>query len=151
MFVSSYSTYINTNTADKTTKSKVDLPKDQPKSFSSVLSKSVVPNSNLTTNLPIDYVSNNKSFNIQYKMQEQTQSKGETKFKQISDMKSAKIAYSDNSVMFSLLKKPGISLDQTPKINHNLPQNIQDIKEGNLKHIMVNTYLENDKYYQVTA
>ena len=72
-------------------------------------------------------------------------------FKKISSLKSAKVAYADNSVMFSLLKKPGISLNQIPKINKTLPQNIQDVKEDNLRNNMVNTYLENDKYHLITA
>ncbi|RLA77710.1 MAG: hypothetical protein DRG78_16760 [Epsilonproteobacteria bacterium] len=151
MFVSSYSTYINTSNPDRITKSQTDSKKSEIKSFQSVLTKSTPLHAYNSKNIPIDYISNYKSFNNQQKLQDQVKSKDEVKFKKISDIKNAKVAYTDNSKMFSLLKVPEISLNQTPQINKNLPQNIQDLKENNLRYKMVNTYMSNDRYYQITA
>jgi len=151
MFVSSYSTYINTNTSEKTDKLRVENKKDESKSFGPEVSKNSPLEAYSAKNLPIDYVSNYKSFNNQQKLQEQVKSQDELKSKKTTAMKNAKIAYEDNSKIFSLLKKPTTTLNQTKRIDKKLPLNIQEIKESNLRHTMVNTYLENDKYYQITA
>ncbi len=72
-------------------------------------------------------------------------------FSSNATLQSAKVAYSSNSTMFSLLKKPTATIDQTPTIDKTLPLDIQEIKENNMRHLMVNTYLANDNYYQTTA
>ena len=53
--------------------------------------------------------------------------------------------------MFSLVQKPSVPTNRFKKADTSLPQNILDLKESNLKNKMVNTYIENDKYYQITA
>jgi hypothetical protein len=151
MFISSYSTYVGTTASDKIDRRGVEYSKDDSEFFKSKLSQNQIEQTNIVKNLPIDYISNYKSFNNQQKLQEQTLSQSEMKFTQIKAMKSAKEAYEDNSKMFSLLRKPHVSLNQTPSIDEELPQDIQELKEKNLRHVMVNTYLANDKYYQITA
>ncbi len=152
MFVSSYSTYISNNTnTDRSIKDKLDLQKEAYKPFGSSLSKAVSQNIDITKNLPIDYVSNNRTYSNKQKILEDSKSKETEKYKKISDMKSAKTAYLDNSIMFSLLKKPSLSLRPAEAINKTLPQNIQKIVEDNLKQTMANTYIENDMYYKITA
>ena len=151
MFVSSYSTYINTGTSDKTNKLKIDNQKNVSKSFSSELSKSTLLEAYSSNKLPIDYVSNYKSFNNKQRLQQLVKSQNELDLKRTTVINNAKTAYEDNSKMFSLLKKPTTTLNQIKKIDEKLPQNIQDIQKSNLKHTMVNTYIENDRYYQITA
>ncbi|QOY52561.1 hypothetical protein [Candidatus Sulfurimonas baltica] len=151
MFVSSYSTYISTNSSDRTEKNREGQSKDESKSFNLKSSSDSATNFSPTKNLPIDYVSNYKSFNNQQKLQEQIKSQDEIRYTNIKDIKNAKAAYEDNSKMFSLSKKPTTSLDQTPKINKDLPKSIQELKEHKLRQAMVNTYLANDRYYQLTA
>lgn len=151
MFISSYSTYIGTTASDKINKQGVERSKSDSEFFSSKLSQNQTAQTDIVKNLPIDYVSNYKSFNNQQKLQEQVLSQSEIKFTQIKTMKSAKAAYEDNSKMFSLVRKPHIALNQTPSIDEQLPQDIQELKEKNLRHVMVNTYLANDKYYRITA
>jgi len=151
MFVSSYSTYISTNTNDKTSKPRLEQEKNGANSFSSTLKKDNSLQVYNPKSMPIDYISNYKSLNNQQKLQEQEKNKDEVKFKKINHMKNAKIAYESNMSMFSLIQIPSVSLDNTPKSSDIFNQNIQDIKEDNLRHKMVNTYLENDKYYQITA
>jgi len=151
MFVSSYSTYISANTNDKITKPKFEQKKDEANAFNSILKKGSPLQAYSPKNMPIDYISNYKSLNNQQKLQEQVKSKDEIKFKKINDTKNAKVAYESNTSMFSLMRIPSSSLDLTPQISSNYPQNIQDVKEDNLRYKMVNTYLANDKYYQITA
>ncbi|QOY54172.1 hypothetical protein HUE87_09815 [Candidatus Sulfurimonas marisnigri] len=151
MFISSYNTYINTNSSDRTEKFREDHSKDEFKSFNLKSLPNSTIDSSSNKNLPVDYVSNYKSFNNQQKLQEQIKSQDEIKYTKIKDIKNAKVAYEDNSKMFSLSRKPTASLDQTPKIDKDIPKSIQELKESELRHIMVNTYTANDKYYQLTA
>ncbi|MCK4737226.1 MAG: hypothetical protein KAT10_01595 [Sulfurimonas sp.] len=151
MFISTYNTYINTNTSEKSHKQAGSRLKDKAEPFNLELSKNPVLKSNITKNLPIDYVSNYKSFNTQQKLQEQAKSPNEIKFNKIKNMDSAKVAYEEGSKMFPLFKKPSSALSQPIKMSKEAPQNIQDLKEENLRHVMVNTYIVNDKYYQITA
>lgn len=163
MFVSSYSTYISTNSQDKGTKEKSSTPKETASFKSNLyLPQEIVQNKSL--DLPVDYVVNNKSFGNKLELDRQEQelqnhkdselnkSKELTKeFMSNNSMKSAQLAYKENSSIFSLLRKTHQAIDQTPAIDKNLPNNIQEIKEQNMRHVMVNTYLSNDQYYKITA
>ena len=151
MFVSSYSTYIGANNSQKFDKDRVNKSSTSTKTFDSTLAKSVILEAKDTKDLSIDYISNYKSFNNKQKLglslnNNDTQVYTKTKAKQ-----SAQIAYTENSKLFSFLIKPSISLNQTPRTDKSLAQNIQDIQENNKRNEMVNTYLANDKYYQITA
>jgi len=152
MFVSSYSTYVTTNLNDKVNKSRFNEQKQEDKSFSKVLSKTPPLTAYDTKNIPINYISNYKSFANKQKLQDsEIKSKDEVKFKKMSDKTNAKVSYESNTHMFSLVSIPKVPINQVAKISENYPQNIQDIKEQNKKYEMVNTYLANDKYYQITA
>jgi len=164
MFVSSYNTYINTNTSQRNTKSSAESTQNDTKLFATKLAQSIPSKSLLNTATPVNYVNqNNASYNKELLRSEQEYKKNsiDNEFKKTTastqkfstnlTLNSAKTAYTENSSLFSFLRKPQTSLDQTPKISKELPSNIQDIKEQNIRHAMVNTYLENDKYYQITA
>ena len=105
MFISSYNTYVGANSSDKTSQRNLESKRDESKSFSLELSKDSVPKSVITKNLPIDYVSNNKSFNTQQKLQEQIKSADETKFKNIKNINSAKNAYEEGERSLQSVKK----------------------------------------------
>lgn len=163
MFVSSYNTYIQTNASDRVTKQKEQTSKsDTP--FSTKFIKQPKLEQVAVSTLPVDYVNRAKSFNnmLEMKRQEEdfknTDSKNTSKsleltkeFMSRKTLQNAKTAYEDNSEMFSIYKKPHHSLDQTPSMDTTLPQNIQKLKEQNMRRTMVNTYMQNDKYYQITA
>ncbi|MCF6340096.1 MAG: hypothetical protein L3J10_05000 [Sulfurimonas sp.] len=151
MFVSSYTTYISANTSDKINQKHINNKKDELKSSASKLLETQVQKLYTHKNLPIDYVHNYKSFNNQQKLQEDIKTPDEIKFQKAKDMKNAKNAYEENSKIFSLLKKSTMTLSNANPIENSLPQNIQELKNKNLRNIMVNTYLENDKYYKITA
>ena len=53
--------------------------------------------------------------------------------------------------MFSLISIPKTSLNQLSTTSNMYDKNTQELKENNLKYKMVNTYLSNDKYFQITA
>ena len=164
MFISSFSTYVTNNTSDKTTKTASNNREDRKTSFSEKLSKSTLSTPLLKQNSLINYISQGKAqYNKQMIEISQNTLKNDKKndfkitnnirnsFSSNISVQSAKVAYISNSTMFSLLKKPTASLNQTPTIDNALPQNIQELKEKNMRHLMVNTYLSNDNYYKITA
>ena len=162
MFVSSYSTYISTNPSQRTDKSR----SEGEKSFSSLIPKTLDVNSVKFSNLaiPVDYISKSQAFSNQLELELQkrelnNQDKnglGETK-KSITEFSNTKMiqnfkqAYSDNSKIFSLFKIPHATQDQTPKIDKKLPDDVQEIAKQALRDAMLNTYIQNDRYYQLTA
>jgi hypothetical protein len=155
MFVSSYNTYVNTNATQRTQKERTDTPSEKASSFSTKLSGISAPIADvlaLKNQLPVNYVSDYKVLSNQHKLQQSNgQELAKTKFTQITAQQSAKVAYSDNSQLFSLLTKPKITLDQTPKLNTKLPQKAQEAQEKTLRHTMINTYIANENYYKITA
>lgn len=151
MFVSSYNTYISTNNSQRDTNQKVEKSKNFSDSFESKLEQSVVLESKNTKNLPITYISNYKAFSNKQKLQEEFQNKDAQKYSKINTIQNAKNAYEDNSTIFSFFIEPKATQNQTPLIDKNLSPELQKAQEKQMRHIMVNTYLANDKYYQITA
>ncbi len=151
MFVSSFSTYINTESTNRAKQERVQENKSTAESFETKLLSKTVQNVATSPKFPINYISNYKALNNQQKLQENPQNSEKTKFAKLEAEVEAKHAYSDNSKIFSLILAPRATLDQTPKINKELPKNIQDIKENNLRHTMLNTYIANESYYRITA
>ena len=151
MYVSSFSTYINTESTARTQQNRVSDSKSSVESFETKLLSKTVKNVDTSPKFPINYISNYKSLNNQQKLQENPQSNEKTKFLKLEAEAEAKNAYSDNSKIFSLILAPRATLDQTPIIDKKLPQDIRDIKEKNLRHTMVNTYISNENYYKITA
>jgi len=150
MHVSSYSTFINTNSSQKVQRER-EVPQKESKTSFTKLSPTPDKVLDKTSKLPINYVSDYKVLNNQQKLQEETPNNAKVKFSKIKTFVSAKDAYTDNSKNFSLLVKPSATLDQTPKIDKKMPQKAQDAKEAIMKHTMVNTYIANDNYYKITA
>ncbi len=154
MFVSSYSTYITSNSSDKTSKITQDRLQNEKDSFSSKLSTKETPSiQKFRTTLPINYISTNKAFVNKQELDYQSSDKKDTQIKhtkKLTDILSKessninfKSAYQDNLVMFSFLQKPQSTLNQTPIVNQ--------IQEKSVRHTMVNTYIANDNYYKITA
>ena len=150
MHVSSYSTFINTNSSQKVQRER-EVPQKESKTSFTKLSPTPDKVLDKTSKLPINYVSDYKVLNNQQKLQEETPNNAKVKFSKIKTFVSAKDAYTDNSKNFSLLVKPSATLDQTPKIDKKMPQEAQDAKEAIMKNTMVNTYIANDNYYKITA
>lgn len=151
MFVSSYSTYINTNTTNKINQKHTDNKKDESKSFVTNLSQTQIQALYTHKNLPIDYVYSYKSFNNQQRLQESVKNPDEIESQKTKNMKNAKSAYEGDSKVFPLPKKPTVTFSNISFIENSSAQNIQELKNKNLRNTMVNTYIENDKYYKITA
>ena len=151
MYVSSFSTYINAESSTRTQQNRVQESKSSADTFESKLLSKTVKNIDISPKFPINYISNYKALNNQQKLQENPQSSEKTKFLKLEAQADAKHAYSNNSKIFSLILSPRATLDQTPRVDKKLPQNIQDIKEENLRHTMLNTYIANENYYRITA
>lgn len=163
MFVSSYGTYIQTDTSSRDEKRRVGDAKSEA-SFNSKLSEQPKLKLSSFADFPVDYVWNEKLSKNKFEIEKQTQKlqdfentefnkqeKLTKEFHTKQTLENAKIAYNDNSKLFSQLRKPKTTIDQTPKIDSNLPQNIQELKEQNMRRVMVNTYIKNDNYYKLTA
>lgn len=140
MFVSSYNTYLSA--------SHVETNKRQNRSEDFALKKE---NKQSTTafekgaaeqKLPVSYISAFKVLRNQQKLHEQTQQTQKSKFAKVSLLKNAQSAYKENSVMFSFIKKPKVPLSG---VQTKLPTNFSTKLKA------LNTYIENDNYYKVTA
>ncbi len=152
MFVSSYSTYINPNTISKYPKDKVSEGEVKQKSSFHTAFTSTTVVQQTSSNLPLNYISNYKVLSNQQKMHQDLQQKTDSQnFKKLQKFSSATEAYSYNKKLFSVVPKPHIAIDMTPKINKRLPKEAQTMAEKSLRSTMINTYLANDKYYQITA
>ncbi len=146
MFVSSYSTYIDTTANKRVQNERVQGEKKSSQSFQNKLL--VTPQKTLQagSELPVNYISNYKSLNIKQQLlqeQEKSQNSDKMKFTKVSAQGNAKVAYEENSKMFSFLIKPKQTLSQTP--------DLMKSKESFLRETMVNTYTANDNYYRITA
>jgi hypothetical protein len=153
MFVSSYNTYVHSNSSEKVQK-EVQPSKNSYSRFASTQDKTTNPALPLLKKeLPVSYISNYKVMNNQQKLQEQTQAQQnqKTKFTKISTLNSAKSAYTENSTLFTSLRKPKVTLNQTPALDTKLPQEALQAQEFIMKRTMLNTYIANDNYYKITA
>ncbi len=161
MFVSSYSTYVTANTSERTARTRSSDTK-QSTSFS--YKRSSDPKPLLQHNLPVDYIAKSKTLGNKIELalqKELTQDDNNKELKQLKSsikafdtyttLQNAKQAYKDNSKIFSLLRIPHATLDQTPTIDKKLPSELQKLQEKSLRQEMLNTYIQNDSYYQITA
>ncbi len=152
MFVSSYTTFIDTNRTPKSQESKKEERRTESSSFTKALDPQPTKLQTQTLHLPINYISDYKVLNNQQKLQQDMQKNTQKlKFSKMKTFDSAKNAYSDNSKIFSLLIKPKATLNQTPRIDTKMPPQAQEAKESIMKHKMVNAYIANENYYRITA
>ena len=151
MFVSSYNTYVQTDSTNKSRDFKANELKKEPFFLSEAASNEPAFAPRNEKSLPIDYVSGYKSFQNQQKLQEQLQGRDIFAQRELYTLANAKNAYEESTRKFSLAKKPTISLDLTPKIYITMPQEAKEAKVKTLRQTMVNTYLANDRYYHITA
>jgi hypothetical protein len=164
VFVSSYNTYVQTDSSVKDAKQKLQKPNSSSDSFAQKLAQKT-PTANFTSSpIPAEFISKNQANinkqNLEFQ-KEQTKNPQDVSAKEIKEtlkkfsannsLTSAKNAYENSNKMYFLFPKQAISIDQTPKMDKNLPQEAYEAKELNMRHKMVNTYVSNDKYYQITA
>lgn len=164
MFVSSYNTYVQTDSSVKDAKQKLAKPSSSSDSFAQKLAQKT-PTTNFTSSpIPAEFISNSQANtnkqNLEFQ-KEQIKNPQDVSAKEIKEtlnkfatnnsLTSAKNAYADSNKMYSVFPKQSISIDQTPTMDRNLPQEAQEAKELTMRHKMINTYMSNDRYYQITA
>jgi len=145
MFVSSYSTYVAPAVAQSNKSRKLD---DENYLRASRVSDKTLLQKQVTQNkLPINFISNYKVLNNQQKLHEQelheqTTQFEKSKFTKVNVLNSAKVAYQEGATRFTFTQKAKVALG---KGWNKLPE------PTTAKLNAVNTYLENDNYYRVTA
>jgi len=163
MFVSSYSTYIQSDISTKENRQRLEKPSAE-SDFSSKLSKASSSVDFKSSVTPIDYISksqahtNKQEIAYQQEKLKNPESKilndtKETlnKFTAHSSLTSAKNAYENINKAFTAFSKNTATLNQTPQMDNNLPEEAQEAKELSMRYKMVNTYISNDNYYRITA
>ena len=151
MYVSTFNTYVNSESTAKTHENRAQKGKSNLESFEEKHLSKTVKNVDVSSKFPINYISNYRALNNQQRLQENPQNSEKSKYLKLEAKIEAQNAYSNSSKIFSRILAPRTTIDQTPRIDKKLPKNIQDIKEKNLRHTMVNTYISNENYYRVTA
>lgn len=153
MFVSSYNTYINTQSTQRVQRERES--KSEESSFSLATQSDRQSSSDtLSTGkrLPISYISEYKVMQNQQKLQEGAQESPEkTKFTKVAKQQNAQLSYSQNATRFSLLIEPKATLSQTPKLDTSLAKELQVVQESTLRNSMIKAYRANDSYYKITA
>jgi len=151
MFVSSYNTYISTNSTDRSQRIGVSDSKKSDYSSASKYVDSPIVESKIAKNIPISYISNYKAFNNKQRLLQQFNNPDGERFSKINTQQNMKTAYAENSKVFSLVQQPGLTLNQLNKIDAKLPKNIQELKDENMRRTMINAYISNDRYFDITA
>jgi len=145
MFVSTYSTYINRSSLEKSIKEKTESSNDSFSRFETKAShlETKTPQNAASTfhKLPLDYISEYKALSNQQKLHKELSQvpEGKNRFSKIRTLAQAQEAYMQNATLFVLSRKPKLSLDQTPSL--------QDIPQDILKRKMISTYIANENYY----
>ncbi len=152
MYVSSFKTFVHSNTTQKTYKEKENTPTKEleSSSFKNILN-TVESGSSIKPQLPINYISGYKVLNNQQKLQSDNKNPELLKFSKVNAQNNAQEKYVEDKTMFSLLKKPKATLHQTPRVSSKLSPEIQDITIQNLRNTMIDTYTANENYYQITS
>jgi len=164
MFVSSFNTYVTNDFSQKVAKSRNSEQKRESASFQFKMLNNPLKLSN-TSAKPINYISNSHTKYTKQMLdvaQKEIQSLEKKNFKKAQEstknfktstlLKSASTAYATTFTSFHSLRKPHTPVsNQTPQVDKNLPKEAQEAQESAIRHTMVNTYLENDKYYKITA
>jgi len=144
MYVSSFNTFVQATTTNKIASQKIDYSKGD--SFNKALTKNshvaLLSNQNPT----INYISKNNYFTSKLEQKEYQQDAGvlSKKFKESHRTQDAKKAYEENSNISFLFQKVDVTISDTKTYN-------SKVAEKNAYSEMINTYIENDKYFQITA
>lgn len=160
MFVSSYSTYIQAGVSSKNPSPRLERQSQETGKFDEKLKSQEFSSSKFKSSiLPFDHLTDAKAQHNKLELQYQKQNTPEEnstknslkKLNAHSLLANAKDAYQNTQLLFSAHSKKATTLDQTPKISDYLPEEAKTYQELNMKKLMVNTYIANDRYHQITA
>jgi len=148
MYIASYISYVP---ARSSTKADVHNTKEGVKAkknalFASNKLQEVTPYTKHTLTTQPNY-----SLKHNFLKQKESQKELDT-FQKIKNYTNAKVAYNQSDVIFSLMQKPKSAIGSTKAtLDFTLPKEAQKAKETLFRKEMINTYLENDNYYKITA
>jgi len=142
MFIASYATYVPTVSTAKINSAK---EKDfTPKTDISADKKSTPEK--IETPLGL-----NKTISS-YNLYNKEKNRNLDLYEKIKKFQNAQTAYKETTQPFSSMRKPKAPQQNSfSTLNLTLPQEAKNAQESLLKTKMVNTYIENDNYYKVTA
>jgi hypothetical protein len=143
MYIASYSTYISPFTQTKRgLQKREEFSLESGSTFQNRLqNKEEVQNATLLPTLSLS----------KYTFSQQRETRNAlSSFEKFKNYQDAQSAYQESSQFYSLAQKPKFSLS-TPVPTLKLPKEAQVAKETLSKQTMINTYIENDNYYRITA
>lgn len=156
MFVSAYSTYIQTDSTNKNIRQK-DAEYQNRSAFSSKLYEKSMPALSNGASLTVDYIAKNNNFYTKlflekHQDEQSAQTKELThKFIDQSTLQDAKKAYTQMPKMSALFRETFMALDKTDSAASKPSQETQELKDVKMRKLMINTYIANDNYYKITA
>jgi len=145
MYVASYVTYISPFQSTKVNVQRDESAEKKGTSFSLEQKKQS------TNTLQTEKYTPKETYLPHYNFLRQQQPNKELDaFEKMKNYQDAKVAYKENSQMYSLARKPK-SVIGGPKIDLQIPKEAQEAKKSISKQEMINTYIENENYYRITA
>ncbi len=142
MFIASYTTYIPTIPATKTNSTK---EKDFRPKTDIFAEKKSTPEK---TEIPQELNKTISSYNLYNK----EKNKNLDLYEKIKTLQNAQTAYKETTQPFSSMRKPKAPQQNSfSTLSLTLPKEAKTAQEQLLKIKMVNTYIQNDNYYKVTA
>lgn len=156
MFVSSYSAYIQTNSDNKNIKNR-DVSHANSSNYSSKVYEENLPKSSNKASFAVDYIAKNNSFYTKLFLEKNQDEQSEQtknlthKFIDQNTLQDAKKAYTQVPKMASFFRETFMALDKTLQVEPKFTQSSQNLKEAKMRKLMINTYIDNDNYYKITA
>ncbi|MDD2790846.1 MAG: hypothetical protein PHU40_09315 [Sulfurimonas sp.] len=152
MFVSSYTTYVQTNTQNKVPQQK-EYDSKNSSEFAIKFSQQTPESLQQKSAAPLDYISKNNTFYtkliLEKNLDEQSKQTKEltNKFTQQSVLQDAKNAYVQLPKATSFFKETLNSFTKTQESDATSLDQTQELKEKNIRKSMINTYTANEDYY----
>jgi len=156
MFVSSYSTYIQTGAANKNIRQK-DTEYENRSALSSKLYEKNTPALSSGAPFAVDYIAKNNNFYTKLFLEKnQDEQSAQTKelthkFIDQSTLQDAKKAYTQLPKMSSFFRETFIAFDKTQTVASKSSQETQESKDTATRKLMIDTYIANDNYYKISA
>ncbi|MDD2906873.1 MAG: hypothetical protein WBK95_08105 [Sulfurimonas sp.] len=152
MFVSSYTTYVQTSTQNKPSQSK-EYDSKNSSGFSTKLSQKTSETTFQKPAVALDYISKNNTFYtklvLEKNLDEQSRETKElsNKFTQQSVLQDAKTAYSQAPKVTSFFREALNSFTKTQESESPISDQTQELQEKQMRKLMINTYTANENYY----
>ncbi|DAB29240.1 MAG TPA: hypothetical protein CFH84_10615 [Sulfurimonas sp. UBA12504] len=152
MFVTSYTTYVQTNTQNKAPQSK-EYDSKNSSEFTTKFSQKTAETVVQKPAVPLDYISKNNTFYtklaLEQNLDEQSKQTKElsNKFTQQSVLIDTKNAYTQTPKATYFFKEAYNSFTKTQPIDAKTLDQTQELQKKQMRKLMINTYTANENYY----